>query len=182
MCCTNPDNVNCFGNIFPNLNFVFAPICAARPVHIQSDQYRSYSTVKQRRAVGAAPFIPMVSNQKQRCGSEFANKISIHQRSEPTNEGKTRRFKVTRELCHELFHYVRHHIVTATGLENSPQSFDVYTVSQSRSMVTSAENAVPENSPQPIGELCTRPIYRNYYAKLVRKMAWYKILIHVLIV
>ena len=88
MCCTNPDNVNYFGNVFPNLNFVFASICAARPVRIQSDQYRSCSTVKQRRAVGAAPFIPMVSKQKQRCGSEFANKISIHQRSAPTNEGK----------------------------------------------------------------------------------------------
>ena len=27
----------------------------------------------------------------------------------------------------------------------------------------------------------TGPIYKNYYASLVRKMAWYKILIHVLI-
>ena len=43
--------------------------------------------------------------------------------------------------------------MTAIGLENSPQSFDVYTVSQSRSVVTSAENPVPENSPQSIGEL-----------------------------
>ena len=45
VCCTNPDNVHCFGTIFTNLNFVFASICAARPVHIQSDQYRSCSTV-----------------------------------------------------------------------------------------------------------------------------------------
>ena len=76
VCCTNPDNVHCFGTVFPNLNFVFVSICAARPVHIQSDQYRSCSTVKQikkkRRAVVAAPFNPMGSNQKQRCGSEFA--------------------------------------------------------------------------------------------------------------
>ena len=28
----------------------------------------------------------------------------------------------------------------------------------------------------------TWPIYKNYYTRLVRKMAWYKILIHVLIV
>ena len=62
--CTNPDNVHCFETIFPNVNFVFASICAARPVNIQSDQYRSCSTVKQRPAVGAAPFIPMESNQK----------------------------------------------------------------------------------------------------------------------
>ena len=43
--------------------------------------------------------------------------------------------------------------MTASGLENSPQSFDVYTVSQSRSVVTSAENPTTENSPQSIGEL-----------------------------
>ena len=43
--------------------------------------------------------------------------------------------------------------MTATGLENSPQSFDVYTVSQSRSVVTSAGNPAPENSPQSTGEL-----------------------------
>ena len=43
--------------------------------------------------------------------------------------------------------------MAATGLENSPQSFDVYTFSQSRSVVTSAENPAPENSPQSIGEL-----------------------------
>ena len=44
-------------------------------------------------------------------------------------------------------------LMTATGLENSPQSFDVYTVSQSRSVVTSAENPTPKNLPQSIGEL-----------------------------
>ena len=43
--------------------------------------------------------------------------------------------------------------MTATGLENSPQSLDVYTVSQSRSVVTSVGNTAPENSPQSIGEL-----------------------------
>ena len=43
--------------------------------------------------------------------------------------------------------------MTATGLENSPQSFDVYTVSQSHSVVMSTENSAPENSPQSIGEL-----------------------------
>ena len=43
--------------------------------------------------------------------------------------------------------------MTATGLENSLQSFDVYTVSQSHSVVMSAENPAPENSPQSSGEL-----------------------------
>ena len=37
VCCKNPDNVHCFGTILPNLKFVFALICAARPVLMQSD-------------------------------------------------------------------------------------------------------------------------------------------------
>ena len=72
VCCTNPNNVNCFGTIFPNLNFVFASIWAARPVHIESDQYRSCSTVKQGPAVGATPSTPTGEQPKQRCGSGFA--------------------------------------------------------------------------------------------------------------
>ena len=43
--------------------------------------------------------------------------------------------------------------MTATGLENSSQSFGAYTVTQSRSVVTSAEDPAPDNSPQSIGEL-----------------------------
>ena len=75
--------------------------------------------------------------------------------------------------------------MTATGLENSPQSFDVYTVSQSPSVVTSAENPAPDNSPQSIGELRNEHVanlQELYYTRLIRKMAWYKILIRVLIV
>ena len=75
--------------------------------------------------------------------------------------------------------------MTATGLENSPQSFGVYTVSESRSVVTCAENPAPDNSPQLIGELRNGHVanlQELYYTRLVRKMAWYKILIHVLIV
>ena len=51
VCCTNPDNVNCFGTMFPNLNFVFASSCAAHPLHIQSNQCRSCSTVNDARWV-----------------------------------------------------------------------------------------------------------------------------------
>ena len=54
--------------------------------------------------------------------------------------------------------------MTATGLENSPQSFGAYTVSQSRSVVTSAENPAPDNSPQSLLEnsgMGTWPIYKN---------------------
>ena len=89
MCCTNPDNVHCFGTIFPNLNFVFASICAARPVHIQSDQYRSCSTVNN---------VTTRSRHSSRWGatknsavalSSRNNMMSIHQRNARTNEGKT---------------------------------------------------------------------------------------------
>ena len=75
--------------------------------------------------------------------------------------------------------------MTAAGLDNSPQSFGVYTVSQYRSVVTSAENPAPDNSPQITGELRNGHVanlQELYYTRLVRKMAWYKILIHVLIV
>ena len=71
VCCTNPNNVNCFGTIFPNLKFVFASIWAASPVHIGSDQYKSCSTNKDPLSVLLHP--PRLgSNQKQRCGSGFA--------------------------------------------------------------------------------------------------------------
>ena len=69
--------------------------------------------------------------------------------------------------------------------ENSPQSFGVYTVSQSRSAVTSAENPAPDNSPQSIGELRNGHVanlQELYHTRLVRKMAWFKIVIQVLIV
>ena len=62
--------------------------------------------------------------------------------------------------------------MTATGLENSPQSFGVYAVSQSRSVVTSAENPAPDNSPLSIGELRNGNVanlQELYYTRLVRK-------------
>ena len=104
VCCTNPDNVHCFWTIFPNLKFVFASICATSPVHIQSDQYKSCWTVKQRRAV-AAPFIPMGSNQKQRCGSEFAKWHDIYTPEECADEWRPNNADLKLpENCHEWFH------------------------------------------------------------------------------
>ena len=49
----------------------------------------------------------------------------------------------------------------------------------------SAENPAPDNSPQSIGELRNGHVanlQELYYTRLIRKMAWYKILIQVLIV
>ena len=68
--------------------------------------------------------------------------------------------------------------MTATGLENSPQSFGVYTVSQSRSVVTSAENRSIEELRN--GHVAN--LQDLYYTRLVWKLAWYKVLIQVLIV
>ena len=95
VCCTNPDNVHCFGTIFRNLIFVFASICAARPLLIESDQYRSCSTVNK---VNKVTTRDRCSRHSSRWGatknsavalSSRNNMISIHQRSTRTNEGKT---------------------------------------------------------------------------------------------
>ena len=57
-------------------------------------------------------FIPMGSNQKQGCGSEFAKKAwCLYTRGvRGRMKAKQRWFKVTRELCHEWFHHFRHHV------------------------------------------------------------------------
>ena len=198
MCCANPDNVHCFGTIFPNLNFVFASVCAARPVHIQSDQYRSCSTVNNvivttRGARGATPGIHPDGEQPKTALWLWVREITWYLYTRGVRgrmKAKQRWFKVTRELCHEWFHHFRHYVHDGhwTGefaTINSPQSFDAYTVSQSHSVETSVENPAPDDSPQSIGELCNGHVanlQELYYTRLVRKMAWYKILIHVLIV
>ena len=112
VCCTNPNNVNCFGTIFPNLNFVFASIWAASPVHIESDQYRSCSTVKQGPAVSATPSTP-IGEQPKTALWLWVCEITcylytrwVHGRMKT----KQRWFKVTRELSHEWFHHFRHHV------------------------------------------------------------------------
>ena len=191
MCCTNPNNVNCFGTIFPNLNFIFASIWAARPVHIESDQYRSCSTVKQGPAVGATPSTP-IGEQPKTALWLWVHKITWYlytrgvRRVTPDEWGQNNAdLKLLANCVMNGFIIFGIMFMTATGLENSPQSFGVYTVSQSRSVVTSVENPVPDNSPQSIGELRNGHVanlQELYYTRLVRKMAWYKILIHVLIV
>ena len=105
-------DVNCFGTIFPNLNFVFASIWAASPVHIESDQYRSCSTVKQGPAVSATPSTP-IGEQPNTALWLWVCEITcylytrwVHGRMKT----KQRRFKVTRELSHEWFHHFRHHV------------------------------------------------------------------------
>ena len=112
VCWTNPNNVNCFGTIFPNLNFVFASIWAARPVHIESDQYRSCSTVKQGPAVGATPSTP-IGEQPKTALWLWVREMTWYLYTRGVRgrmKAKQRWFKVTRELCHEWFHHFRHHV------------------------------------------------------------------------
>ena len=106
------EKLNCFGTIFPNLNFVFASIWAASPVHIESDQYRSCSTVKQGPAVSATPSTP-IGEQPKTALWLWVCEITcylytrwVHGRMKT----KQRWFKVTRELSHEWFLHFRHHV------------------------------------------------------------------------
>ena len=127
VCCTNPDNVHCFGIIFPNLNFVFASICAARPVHIQSDQYRSCQTTTRGRCCSIHPD---GEQPKQRCGSEFAKWHDIYTPEECADEWRQNNadLKLLENCVTKCFIMFGIMFMTATGPENSPQSFDVYTV------------------------------------------------------
>ena len=112
VCCTNPNNVNCFGTIFRNLNFVFVSILTARSVHIESDQYRSCSTVKQGPAVGATPSTP-IGEQPKTALWLWVREITWYLYTRGVRgrmKAKQRWFKVTRELCHEWFHHFRHHV------------------------------------------------------------------------
>ena len=103
---------NCFGTIFPNLNFVFASIWAARLAHFESDQYRCCSTVKQAPAVGATPSTP-IGEQPKTALWLWVREMTCYLYTRGVRgrmKAKQRRFEVTRELCHESwFHHFRHH-------------------------------------------------------------------------
>ena len=111
VCRTNPNNVNSFGTIFPNLNFVFASIWAARPVNIESDHYISCSTVKQGPAVGATPSTPIREQPKTALWLWVREITYLYTRGlRGWMKAKQRWFKVIWELCHVWFHNFRHHV------------------------------------------------------------------------
>ena len=93
--------------------------------------------------------------KKQRRGSEFAKWHDIYTPEECAEEwGQNNAdLKLLENCVMNGFIMLGIMFMMATGLESSPQSFDVYTVSQSRSVVTSAENPAPKNTPRSIGEL-----------------------------
>ena len=86
-------------------------------------------------------------NQKQLCGSEFAKWHDIYTPEECADEWRQNNadLKLLENFIMNGFIIFGIRFMTATGLENSPQSFDVYPNSRSRSVVTSAENPAPDN-------------------------------------
>ena len=186
VCCTNPNNVNCFGTIFPNLNFVFASNLSRPPGPYWIRPIQKLLNCQTRTRCQSYSIHPDWGATKHSAVALGLrnNIISIHLCTD-----EWRQNNVDLELLENClingFIIFGIMFMTATGLENSPQSFGAYTVSQSRSVVTSAENPAPDNSPQSIGELRNGHVanlQELYYTRPVRKMAWYKILIQVLIV
>ena len=147
---------------------------AARPVHIESDQYRSCSTVKQGPAVGASPSTPIWEQPKTALWLWVREIHAIYTPEECADEWRQNNadLKLLENCVMNGFMIFGIMFMTATGLENSPQSFGAYTVSQSRSVMTSAENPAPDNSPQSIGELRNGHVanlQELYYTRLVKK-------------
>ena len=94
VCCTNPNNVNCFGTIFPNLNFVFASIWECKPP-ARSILNRTNTEVAQLSNKDPLsvlhpphPDWGATKNSAVALGSQN-NMMSMHQRSARTNEDKT---------------------------------------------------------------------------------------------
>ena len=108
------------------------------------------------------------------------NTISIHQWSARTNEGKTTLIylKVTRELFHEWFHHFRHHVHDGHWTGDFPT-----VIWRLHCFTVSFRERIRRRIRPQITRLSQLENYAmGYYTRLVRKMAWYKILIHVLIV
>ena len=116
--------------------------------------------------------ILMGSNQKQRCGFEFAKWYDIYT-SEECAEDWRQNNADSKLLCHEWFHHVRHHV--HDGHCNGEFAIQFHSVvpwwRPRRTRPQRTRLSQPENS-----TIGTWPIYKKCHAILVRKMAWYKIL------
>ena len=143
MCCTNTVNVHCFGTIFPNLNFVFASICASRPVIFNPTNTEVSQLSNNDAQPKTAPWLWV---------REITWYLTPEECVDERRQNNTD-FKLLENCVMTGFIIFGIMFITATGLGNSPQSFDVYPVSRSHSVLTSAENPAPDNSPQSSGEL-----------------------------
>ena len=179
-----PRQCSLFWDYVPESKLCFCVSLCRPSGHIQSDQYRSCSTVKQRRAVvhpdGEQPKTALWLWVREMTWHIFTRGVRGR------TKAKQRWFKVTRELCHEWFHHVRHHVHDghwagefATAIWR-PHCFTASFRADVRG----------ESGPREFASVNWRtnsamgmwPIYKNYYTRVARKMAWYKILILVFIV
>ena len=159
--------------------------CLLNPTNTEVAQLSTKST-KWRRAIGA-PGIHPDGEQPKTALWPWVPEITWYLYTRGVRgrmKAKQRWFKVTRELCHEWFHHFRHHVHDGhwTGkFATVIWRLHCFTVSFRGD---SAENPAPDNSPQSIGELRNGHVanlQELYHTRLVRKMAWFKIVIQVLI-
>ena len=150
VCCTNPDNVQSFGTIFPNLTlFLHQSVPPVLSIFNPTNTEVAQLSNKDREQPQTRPWL-WVSEMTWYL---YTRGVRVWMKA------KQRWFKVTRELCqlcHEWFHQVRQSCSWQPLDWRIRQPFDVYTdftVSQSRSVMTSMENPAPKNLPQSIGEL-----------------------------
>ena len=88
VCCTNPNNVNCFGTIFPNLNFVFASNLSRPPGPYWIQKLLNCQTRTHCQCYSIHPDWGATKNSAVTLGLRN-NMLSIHQMSARTNEDKT---------------------------------------------------------------------------------------------
>ena len=91
VCCTNPNNVNCFGTIFPNLNFVFASNLSRPPGPYWIRPIQKLLNCQTRTRCQSYSIHPdwgATKNSAVALGLRN-NIISIHLMSARTNEDKT---------------------------------------------------------------------------------------------
>ena len=118
VCCMNPDNVHCFGTIFPNLNYVLPQsVPPARYIFNPTNTEVAQLSTTWWRSVGAAPGIhPGIhpdGEQPKTALWLWVCEITWYLYTRGVRgrmQAKQRWFKVTRELCHEWFHHFRHHV------------------------------------------------------------------------
>ena len=116
VCCTNPDNVHCFG-LYSRTYTLFLPQsvppawCIFNPTNTEVAQLPTKSTTW-RRAMDSAGIHPN-GEQPNTALWLWVREITwnlytggVHGRI----KAKQRWFKVTRELCHEWFHHFWHHV------------------------------------------------------------------------
>ena len=115
VCYTNPNNVNCFGTIFPESKLCFC-VNSSRPpgpYWIRPIQKLLNCQTRTRcRCYSIHPDCP-IGEQPKTALWLWVREITCYLYTRGVRgrmKAKQRWFKVTRELCHEWFHHFRHHV------------------------------------------------------------------------